>query len=124
MTSVSSNHSRFTLLMSRESRRHLDVGAEVEQEQARVDEVGLSLDFAGSQVRHQAEAVDQIHAEQLDRLPLPVAELAAGEVRIVEDGVEAVAFDRPMMSSSPDAQNTLLRNRTQSRSYDTSAAAI
>jgi hypothetical protein len=49
----------------------------------------LALELARAQVRDEAVAVDQVDAEQLDRLALPEAELAAGEVRVVEDGVEA-----------------------------------
>ena len=41
-------------------RREVEVDADVDKMQARVDEVGLALDLAGPQVGHQAEAVDQV----------------------------------------------------------------
>ena len=52
----------------------VEVDAEVGQDQAGIDEVGLALDLARSQVGHQAHALGQVHAEQRDLLPLPVAE--------------------------------------------------
>src|SRR5262245_45591550 len=68
--------------------REIRIDSQIEKLQARIDEVRLALEFAGPQVGHQAEPVDQIHAKQLDLLAIPVAELAAGEVWIVEDRIE------------------------------------
>src|SRR5947209_19611962 len=67
----------------------IHVDAKIGQEETGVDEVALSLGLARAQVRQKTAGLNQVDAEKLDLLPLPVAELAAGKVRIVEDGVEA-----------------------------------
>ncbi len=59
--------------------------------QARVDKVGLPLDFARAEVGHQAVPLHELHAEQADLLALPEAELAAGKVGIVENGIKPFA---------------------------------
>src|SRR5262249_54366660 len=51
--------------------------------------IALAFDLFRPQVGQKTEPVDQVHAEERDRLPYPVAELAAGEVDIVENGVES-----------------------------------
>src|SRR5262249_54798843 len=62
---------------------------DVRQIQAWIDIVGLPLNFAASQVRYETEALHQIHTQQLDLLPIPVAKLAACKIRIVDNRVEA-----------------------------------
>ena len=91
---MSSNHRKLTLLIA----RSLGVTSKSTPKLTRcrpgIDEVALPLDLAGAQVGHQALPLLEVDAEQLDLLPLPVAELAAGEVRVVEDRVEAVGVAR------------------------------
>src|SRR2546422_8960407 len=72
-----------------ELRRELDVGAHVEQEEAGIDEVGLALDLAAAEAGDEAVAAHQLEPGAGERQPLahPVAEAAAGEIRIVEDRV-------------------------------------
>src|SRR5262245_5438277 len=69
-------------------RCHVEIRADIRQIQARVHKVRLPLNLAAAQVRHEAESLHQIHAEQFDLLPIPIAELPAGKVRIVNDRVE------------------------------------
>lgn len=72
--------------------RNVEVHAHVEQLQARIDEIGLALELARTEIGNQAHALRQVDAQQLDRLPLPRAELTTSESRIVEDRVEAAAL--------------------------------
>ena len=71
-----------------QSGRQLEVHSAVDQEQAGVDEIALPLGLARTEIRNQALAVDQVNAEQLDCLALPVTEIAAGKVRVVQDRIE------------------------------------
>src|SRR5205085_6313474 len=59
---------------------------------ARVDEVRLPLVLAAAQRRQERAALDQRDAAagELDAEAVEETESAAGEVRVVEDGVEAV----------------------------------
>src|SRR5262249_25365453 len=74
-----------------ELRRDLDVRAQVEQEEPGVDEVRLALELAGSETGHEAVAAFELEPRvgQRQALAHPVAEAAAGEIRVVEDHVEA-----------------------------------
>ena len=104
------------LLIIRSLRRQVHVHADVEQQQAGVDEVALPLDLARPQVGQQALPLHQVDAEERDRLPLPVAELAAGEVRVVEDRVEPGGVAVVDVAVAARRRSTSARNRTQSRS--------
>lgn len=72
-------------------RRHIEVRAEAVDEDAGVDEVGLAFGFAAAEIGHKAVALFQTDggAGKVEALARPVAEGAAGEVGIVDDGVEA-----------------------------------
>jgi hypothetical protein len=85
------NQRKLTLAMVRNF-GDFGIHAKVDQVQPGVHEVRLPLELAAAEVGHEAHAVDEVDAEQLDLLPLPVAELAAGEVGVVEDGVKAGRF--------------------------------
>src|SRR5207302_10605463 len=80
--------------------------AEVVQEQAGVDEVGLALLFAGAQVGDKAVAVDEVDAgiDEAHRLAGEEVEPAAGEVGVVEDGIEAAggAVGGVVVAAGPD----------------------
>ena len=88
-TSVSSNQRKLTLLIIFSLGVRSMSTPTLTRNRPGLTKLALALDLARAQVGHQAAAVDQVDAEQPDGLPLPVAELAAGEVGVVEDGVEA-----------------------------------
>src|SRR5262249_8700421 len=85
-------------------RRDVEIDAGIGEVETGVDEVTLSLDLARLQVRQQALAAGEIDAEQPNRLSLPVAELAAGEIGIVENRIEAggVSVARVLIAGSPE----------------------
>ena len=70
----------------------IEIGADVEEEQARVDEVGLAFGLISPQVGQQAFTIDEVDTEQRDGLPLPETEGTTSEVRIIQDCVEAVGL--------------------------------
>src|SRR5206468_3757389 len=74
-------------------RRQLGLGGQVYQEDARVDEVLLPLELVRAQVRQQAARRLQEQARAVERNAgaAPEAELAAREVRVVVDRVEAMS---------------------------------
>src|SRR5688572_16511496 len=72
--------------------REVGVGAEVEELQAGIDEIGLALLLAGAEIGNEAEALLEVYTEELDLLAVPEAENAAAEVGIVENCVEAGGF--------------------------------
>src|SRR5262249_3236816 len=84
--------------------RHIRIDAEVEQEKTRVDEIALPLELAGPQVGNQAFPVDQVYAEQPDCLPLPITKFATGEIRVIQNGIEAtgVAIARIFVTRGPE----------------------
>jgi hypothetical protein len=75
-------------------RREIKFRAESEEVNARIDEIRLAFGLARAQIRHEAARILQIHrgAAEIKPLPRPEAERAAGEIRIVHDGVETGAL--------------------------------
>ena len=67
----------------------INIDTAIDQQQTGVHEVGLALNPAGTQVGKQASCICQVGAKQLDRLPLPVAEVSTGKVFVGEGGVES-----------------------------------
>src|ERR1044072_1959802 len=74
-----------------DSLRHLDINAAVVNKDAGIHEVCLSLDFAAAQTRQQTVRLDQADARlrETNSIAHPKRKLTTGEIRIVEDGVEA-----------------------------------
>src|SRR6185369_15074733 len=71
-------------------RRDLSIHSSIEQIEAGVDEVGLSFFLAATKSGVQAEALIQrdARARQTNSLPIPEADIAPGELHVVEDAVE------------------------------------
>ena len=77
----------------------------IEESDARVHEVTLSLELAAAKICEEAFALCEIHTEEFDLLALPEAELSAGEIWIIEHSVEAfgVLVIGIIISGGPEA---------------------
>src|SRR3569832_1587526 len=71
--------------------RDLDIDAAVVNKDAGIHKVGLALDLAAAQTRQQTVWLDQADTglRESNSIPHPERKLTTGEIRIVEDGVEA-----------------------------------
>ena len=66
-----------------------EVDSCIKEPDAGIDEIALALEFAAAEVGEEAFALSKVDAEEFDLLALPEAELASGEVGIIENGIKA-----------------------------------
>ena len=98
-------------------RRHLRFGAQIVNENAGVDEIGLPLEFAASQIGQQAAGRCQQHSGvgQRNTLAVPKAKRSAREFLMVLDRVE---------SSGGAVKRLLVTRRPEKRTLETQPIAI
>ncbi len=68
----------------------LEIGAEIEEKKAGVDEIRLTLDLAAAQARDEAVLLDEVDTVQADGLVVEETVLAAGEFLQVKDGIKTL----------------------------------
>src|SRR5262245_34435354 len=92
-------------------RRDVEVDARVVERQARVDEIGLPLNFARAQAGDQTVRLDQRDGglRQPDALRVPETEWSAGEIRSFQNRIEAAprAVRRFRIARGVEARQTI-----------------
>src|SRR5206468_5419455 len=73
--------------------RELGIDAAARHQESRIDEVRLAFGFAAAKRRQNAVSADKTHERlrQSNPLPVPEAERAAADVRVIENRIESIA---------------------------------
>ena len=103
--------------------RELGIDAAARHQEPRIDEVRLAFGFAAAKRRQNAVSADKTHERlrQSNPLPVPEAERAAADVRVIENRIESVAArreDEHRLRTQPVAIDGRLHGRKPAAELD------